>query len=185
MPFSQWTSAALLLSGVVAAAKYEEYILAPRSRTLYPANVHGFNGSISGTDSLIGSTGGEAVFDGISAVTYDFGKNIAGFVTLQIGDVDEDQFIGLTYTESSLWISNISSDATEDAGMDEPYWFQPTEGGNFTTDKDHGRGGFRYLTLVHNTTQSNRSQSTSRPCLIMMRARSPTTQATSIVMMSC
>lgn len=161
MPFSQLTGAVLLLSGVAAAAKYEEYILAPRSRTLYPAKVHGFNGSISGTDTLIGSDGGEAVFDGVSAVTYDFGKNIAGLVTLQIGDVDEDQFIGLTYTESSLWISNISSDATEDAGMDEPYWFQPTERGNVTTDQDHARGGFRYLTLVHNTTGSIAVESVS------------------------
>lgn len=152
MSISQLTSTALLLSGLATAAKYEEYILAPRSRTLYPEKVHGFNGSISGTDSLIGSAGGEAVFDGVSAVTYDFGKNIAGLVSLQIGDVDEDQFIGLTYSESSLWISNISCDATEDAGMDEPYWFQPTEGGNYTTDDDHVRGGFRYLTLVHNTT---------------------------------
>jgi hypothetical protein len=154
MPFPQLTSAVLLLCGVATAAKYEEYILAPRSRTLYPANVHGFNGSITGTDSLIGSAGGEAVFDGISAVTYDFGKNIAGLVSLQIGDVDEDQFIGLTYTESSLWISNISCDATEDAGMDEPYWFQPSDGGSYSTDEDHVRGGFRYLTLVHNTTGS-------------------------------
>jgi hypothetical protein len=154
MSISQLTSTVLLLSGLATAAKYEEYILAPRSRTLYPEKVHGFNGSISGTDSLIGSAGGEAVFDGISAVTYDFGKNIAGLVSLQIGDVDEDQFIGLTYSESSLWISNISCDATEDAGMDEPYWFQPTEGGNYTTDEDHVRGGFRYLTLVHNTTGS-------------------------------
>lgn len=161
MPFSQLTGAVLLLSGLAVAAKYEEYILAPRSRTLYPAKVHGFNGSIIGTDTLIGSDGGEAVFDGVSAVTYDFGKNIAGLVTLQIGDVDEDQFIGLTYTESSLWISNISSDATEDAGMDEPYWFQPTEGGNVTTDKDHARGGFRYLTLVHNTTGSIAVESVS------------------------
>ena len=152
MSFSQLTSAVLLLSGAATAAKYEEYILAPRSRTLYPTKVHGFNGTISGTDSLIGSAGGQAVFDGVSAVTYDFGKNIAGLVSLQIGDVDEDQFIGLTYSESSLWISNISCDATEDAGMDEPYWFQPTEGGNYTTDEDHVRGGFRYLTLVHNTT---------------------------------
>ena len=154
MSFSQLTSAVVLLSGVATAAKYEEYILAPRSRTLYPAKVHGFNGSISGTDSLLGSAGGEAVFDGVSAVTYDFGKNIAGLVSLQIGDVDEDQFIGLTYSESSLWISNISCDATEDAGMDEPYWFQPTKGGNYATDEDHVRGGFRYLTLVHNTTGS-------------------------------
>jgi hypothetical protein len=116
---SQIITAASLLSGLAAAAKYEEYILAPRSRTLHPAKVHGYNGSISGTESLIGDAGGQAVFDGVSAVTYDFGINIAGFVTLQIGDVDEDQSIGLTYTESSLWISNISSDATQDAGMDD------------------------------------------------------------------
>jgi hypothetical protein len=161
MPSSQLVNAILLLSGVVTAAKYEEYILAPRSRTLYPAKVHGFNGSISGADTLIGSAGGDAILDGVSAVTYDFGKNIAGLVTLQIGKVDEDQFIGLTYTESSLWISNISSDATQDAGMDEPYWFQPTEGGNYMTDRDHERGGFRYLTLVHNTTGSIAVESVS------------------------
>jgi hypothetical protein len=139
---SQLIGAVSLLSGLATAAKYEEYILAPRSRTIYPAKVHGYNGSISGTDSLIGDAGGQAVFDGVSAVTYDFGINIAGFVTLKIGDVDEDQSIGLTYTESSLWISNISSDATEDAGMDEPYWF-------------------RYLTLVHNTTGSITVESVS------------------------
>lgn len=161
MSLSLLTSAALLLCGTARAAKYQDYILAPSSRTLYPAKVHGFNGSISGTETLIGSTGGDAVFDGVSAVTYDFGKNIAGLVTLQIGDVDADQFIGLAYSESSLWISNISSDATEDAGMDEPYWFQPTEGGNFTTDSDHTRGGFRYLTLVHNTTGNIAVQSIS------------------------
>lgn len=158
---SQLIGTASLLSGLAAASKYEEYILAPRSRTIYPAKVHGYNGSISGTESLLGSDGGQAVFDGVSAVTYDFGKNIAGFVTLQIGDVDQDQFIGLTYTESSLWISNISSDATEDAGMDEPYWFSPEQSGNYTTDQDHGRGGFRYLTLVHNTTGSIAVESVS------------------------
>lgn len=38
--------------------------------------------------------------------------------------------------------------------MDAPYWFQPTEPGTYTTDSDHARGGFRYLTLVHNTTGS-------------------------------
>lgn len=89
------------------------------------------------------------------------GKNIAGHVSLQIGNVDEDQFIGLTFTESSLWISNISCDATQDAGMDEPYWFQPTDAGNYTTDSDHERGGFRYLTLVHNTTGSIAVESVS------------------------
>lgn len=161
MTISQLTRATLLLSGAVVAAKYDEYILAPRSRTLHPTKVHGFNGSISGTERLLGGSEGEAIFDGVSAVTYDFGINIAGLVTLQIGDVDDDQFIGLTYTESSLWISNISSDATQDAGMDEPYWFSPEEAGNYTTDKQHERGGFRYLTLVHNTTGSIAVESVS------------------------
>lgn len=71
-PLSRLSGGLLILSGVVAAAKYEEYILAPRSRTLHPVKVHGFNGSISGTESLTGSSGGEAIFDGVSAVTYDF-----------------------------------------------------------------------------------------------------------------
>lgn len=70
-PSSRWING-LVLSGAVAAAKYEEYILAPTSRTLYPAKVHGSNGTISGAESLIGSSGGEAVFDGVAAVTYDF-----------------------------------------------------------------------------------------------------------------
>jgi hypothetical protein len=87
-------------------------------------------------------------------LTHSKGKNIAGIVSLQIGNADADQFIGLTYTESSLWISNISSDATEDSGMDEPLWFQPTEAGIVSVSHEHERGGFRYLTLVHNTTGS-------------------------------
>lgn len=71
-PLSKLSGGLLMLSSAAAAAKYEEYILAPRSRTLYPVKVHEFNGTISGTDSLTGSSGGEAVFDGVSAVTYDF-----------------------------------------------------------------------------------------------------------------
>ena len=70
-PSSRWING-LVLSGAVAAAKYEEYILAPTSRTLYPVSVHGSNGTVSGAESLTGSSGGEAVFDGIAAVTYDF-----------------------------------------------------------------------------------------------------------------
>lgn len=79
-------------------------------------------------------------------------QNIAGLVTLQIGDVDEDQYIGLTYSESSLWVTSVGSDGTADAGLDEILWFQPNEAGNYTVDRDHERGAFRYLTLVHNTT---------------------------------
>lgn len=73
-------------------------------------------------------------------------------MTLQIGNVDADQYIGLTYTESSLWISGEGCDGTADAGIDEALWFQPTAAGEYTVDRDHERGGFRYLSLIHNVT---------------------------------
>ena len=79
-------------------------------------------------------------------------------MSLQIGDVEEDQYIGLTYTESSLWISGEGCDATADAGIDEALWFHVTGPGNYTVERKHERGGFRYLSLLHNTTGSTEVQ---------------------------
>lgn len=144
----------LLVAGLTTAAQYEQYILAPDSRTLNPASVYKVNGTVNNAESLIGGSDGNAVFDGPSSVTLDFGKNIAGVVTLQIGNVDDDQYIGLTYTESSLWISGDGSDGTADAGLDETLWFAPSSSGDYTVSRDHERGAFRYLSLIHNTTGS-------------------------------
>ena len=66
--------ASLLLSSLVFAARYEQYILAPTSRTLHPASVYNVNGSVSDAESLTGNAPGSALFKGPSAVTYDFGK---------------------------------------------------------------------------------------------------------------
>ena len=130
---------------------YDEYILAPRSRTLHPVYVHNTNGSVSNPDSLTGLNG-SSVFDGIAATSYDFGINIAGIVSLNIGSVsDSSQYIGVTFSESSYWVSNASSDATADAGKDETLWFHVTEPGRYTAPREKERGGFRYMTLVHNS----------------------------------
>ncbi|PNS15835.1 hypothetical protein CAC42_4287 [Sphaceloma murrayae] len=138
------------------AAKYEEYILAPSSRTLHPVSIWQgkINGTVLGAESIAGDGPGSATFQDTSAVTYDFGKNIAGLVTLQIGATDPDQFIGFTYSESSLWISGEGSDATQDSGIDEIIGFYPTGPGTYTVSREHERGGFRYLSLIHNTTGS-------------------------------
>lgn len=148
------TAAVLLCSSLAAAAKYDEYILAPASRSLHPTAVHNVNGTVDGADSLTGEETGSAIFQGESVVTYDFGINIAGVVTLTVGDVDSSQYIGLTYTESSLWITSEGSDGTADAGLDEILWFQPTGPGDYTVSREHERGGFRYLSLQHNSTGS-------------------------------
>ncbi|KAK5128631.1 hypothetical protein LTR08_003952 [Meristemomyces frigidus] len=146
----------VLLAGVAAAAgPYSEYILAPSSRILHPVSVYKVNGTVTGAETLLDGSNngtGSATFDGISSVTYDFGKNIAGVASLRIGDVDADQFIGLTYTESSLWISGEGCDATADAGIDEALWFDPTGPGEYSVSREHERGGFRYLSVIHNTT---------------------------------
>lgn len=134
------------------ALPYEEYILAPRSRTLHPVAVHNSNGSVSNPESLTRSNG-SSVFDGNAATSYDFGINIAGVVSLTVGSVsDSSQYIGVTFSESSYWVSNASSDATADAGKDETLWFHVTAPGRYTAPREKERGGFRYMTLVHNST---------------------------------
>jgi hypothetical protein len=143
-----------LVQPIVATIPYSEYILAPTSRTVYPASVHKVNGSVTNADSLAGSPHGSAIFNGISSVTFDYSKNIAGVVSVTVGTSSSpDAFIGLTYTESSLWINGQASDATADAGLDEVLWLPVGKGpGTYTVDRIHERGAFRYLSLVSNTT---------------------------------
>jgi hypothetical protein len=136
------------------ASPYEQYILAPKSRTLYPVSVHSSNGSVRDPESLTSSSG-SSVFTDEAATAYDFGINIAGLFTLTIGSVNgSDQHIGVTFSESLLWVSNRSSDATADAGKDETLWFRINGTGRYTAPREKERGAFRYMTLVHNSTGS-------------------------------
>jgi hypothetical protein len=147
---------ALLITSALAwvvHGKYDEYILAPSSRTLYPSSVYTINGTVDNADSLCGSSPGSASFQDWSSVAYDYSKNIGGIVSVTVGATsDFSQFIGVAFSESSLWISGNWSDATADAGNDEILWWQITEPGVYTFEPKYERGGFRYLTLVHNTT---------------------------------
>jgi hypothetical protein len=73
---------------------------------------------------LTGQANGYAVFQGISSVAFDYGKNIAGVVSVTVGTSSSPgALIGLTYTESSLWVNGQASDATADAGLDEVLGF--------------------------------------------------------------
>jgi hypothetical protein len=150
--------AALLLGPLMVAASsgvpYEQYILAPKSRNLIPVSVHSVNGSVANAKSLTQSSGDGATFRGVSSVTYDFGKNVAGLVSLDVGHASSSSaFLGVTFCESSLYISNQASDGTADAGLDTPLWFPVGKGaGEYTPEEKYLRGGFRYLTVVSNTT---------------------------------
>jgi hypothetical protein len=145
----------VLFFSFTRAIPYDQYILAPSSRTLHPISVYKVNGTVTGAESVTEGNSGSVVFQDDSAVTYVYAKNIAGIVSINISSVsDVNQYIGLTFSESSLWISGLYSDATADAGRDEALWFHVTGPGVYTVDAEHERGGFKYLSLVHNSTGS-------------------------------
>jgi hypothetical protein len=155
--------APLLLVPLACAARvpYEQYILAPGSRDLIPVSVHQVNGSVTNAKALTRSSGGDTTFHGLSSVTYDFGKNVAGMVSLEVGSSSSSSAIlGVTFSESSLYVSSEASDATAGAGLDAPLWFSVGQGaGKYTPEEKYQRGAFRYLTVVSNTTASVSLQS--------------------------
>jgi hypothetical protein len=145
-------SSVFLLASATSAIPYEQYILAPKSRTLRPVSVHSTYGSVIFPEALTANSSPNSLasFTGQSSISFDFGINIAGIVSLDVASTsDTNQSIGVTFSESSLWISNASSDATADAGKDETLWFNLTGPGRYTAPRDKERGGFRYMTLVH------------------------------------
>ncbi|ETS79712.1 hypothetical protein PFICI_09565 [Pestalotiopsis fici W106-1] len=144
-----------LLTSAAAEVQFGEYILAPSTRTLSPVSVRQTGGDVQAAEALVDpSSQSSTTLNGPdSYVTLDFGKNIAGSVAFSIDSLEgDDEYIGITFTESSEWISAETCDATQDEGVDLPLWFNLTGTGLYEADKAHQRGGFRYLTVVHNAT---------------------------------
>ena len=136
-----------------SAVRYEQYILTPPSRTLYPSSVYNVNGTVNNAKGLVNAMEA-ATFTGPSAVTYDFGKNIAGIVSFDFNTSTgaQNQYVGVSFTESSLWINSNGCDAMADAGIDQALWFQVSGTGHRQASKEHQRGGSRYLSVYHNST---------------------------------
>lgn len=141
----------LLFATAVAAVPYQQYMLAPPSRTLRPVSVRLQNGSASSATALLErhiALGKGLTLDTFkSSVTYDFGKNVAGWANFNT--TSSGGAVGFTFTESSLWISADASDATADAGLDAPLGFDITGARHYAAPTDRERGAFRYLTVVN------------------------------------
>jgi hypothetical protein len=78
--------------------------------------VFSVSGTVTGAESLLEPNGSAvATISGSnSSVPYDFGLNVAGRVSFTVGgNVSvSGETLGLTYSESSLWVSSVESDAT-------------------------------------------------------------------------
>ncbi|KAH8750512.1 alpha-L-rhamnosidase A precursor [Diaporthe sp. PMI_573] len=149
-----------LLFGAAHAIPFSEYILAPSSRTVYPVAVYQVGGTVDNAEGLVGGADTTVTISGTSAgaqnssVTLDFGRNIAGQVSLTSpGAGDPSSAIWLTFSESSMWVSSYGSDAISDDGLDAPIPLSVGGGpGTYAVERKYARGGFRYLTLVNNGT---------------------------------
>ncbi|KAI0735418.1 bacterial alpha-L-rhamnosidase domain protein [Earliella scabrosa] len=143
------------VAATVTAVPYQQYILAPSSRSVRPTAVFRQHGAVTSPNALLDAktpSGRGLVLGGFnSSVTYDFGKNIAGLVNLDIRS--RKGSVGVTFSESSLWVSSAACDATADAGLDAPLVFNITRPGIYEAPPDKERGAFRYLTVVNTGTE--------------------------------
>ncbi|PIL35419.1 hypothetical protein GSI_02146 [Ganoderma sinense ZZ0214-1] len=141
----------LFAVGAAAAVPYQEYILAPSSRTIRPTAVYLRSGSVSSEAALLDSgvsSGGRLTLGAFnSSVTYDFGKNIAGWVNFNT--TSDGGSLGVTFSESSLWVSSEACDGTRGIILDAPMVFNITGAGHYAAPTIMERGAFRYLTLVN------------------------------------
>ena len=153
MPFLLATL--LLALGAAATAPYQEYILAPSSRTIRPTSVYLSSGSLSSENVLLDgqvSSGRSLTLEEFnSSVTYDFGKNVAGWVNFNT--TSSGGSVGFTFSESSLWISSEACDATAST-LDAPLVFNISGAGQYSAPLEKQRGAFRYMTIVNLGTDS-------------------------------
>ena len=142
-----------LALGAAAAVPYDKYILAPSSRTIRPTSVYLSSGSLSSEHTLLDgqAASGEsltlAAFN--SSVTYDFGKNVAGWINFNT--TSSNGSVGFTFAESSIWVSSETCDATLAQGetLDAQLVFNITGAGQYSPPLQRQRGGFRYVTVVN------------------------------------
>lgn len=155
---SQWTP----LAAATTQVQFSEYILAPTSRVISPASIYQTGGNVGNAAALLTTSAAETQsnqstsFAGNgSYVTLDFGKNVAGRVVFNVDSISgSSDSIGFTFSESSMYISAQYCDAVTDHVFDLPQWFNDTTPGHYEAGHDFQRGAFRYLTIVHNTTET-------------------------------
>jgi len=152
-----------LLSLAAAATPFDDYILAPSSRLLFPVSVYNTSGTVTDQGTVLnGATDGSLTLtDEGSSVSYDFGKNIAGWVSVFVTETEGEHNLTVGFSESSTYVSYDRGDTSasvcdvsrallrnfSDSLQPDVLSFAVNTAGNYTASFEYQRGGFRYLTL--------------------------------------
>jgi len=127
------------------------YNFAPASRTVNGVAIYTSSGTVLNAANFL-SGGTTRLAGNGSSVVVDFGKEVAGIVTMGFaGASDSAQQIGLAFSESSLYIGPISDRSNSGYGADGAIYADVSGAGTYTMPANKTRGGFRYLTLFLNS----------------------------------
>ncbi|EIW56811.1 Six-hairpin glycosidase [Trametes versicolor FP-101664 SS1] len=134
------------------AGPWDAFNFAPKSRTVYPTAVKVTHGGVRNANALV--TKGAATLSGNGSwLALDFGVEVGGLVSLNFGKVTSRSSIALSFTESPMFISPLTSDDSSypsanmsfDGVLHVP---APLPTGFWTQPAAMLRGGYRYLTIV-------------------------------------
>ncbi|KZT65105.1 glycoside hydrolase family 78 protein [Daedalea quercina L-15889] len=144
---------ALCASGTTLSGPWDAFNLAPESKTTYAHTAYIVTGTVEDADNLANNTGSATLVGNGSFVTLDFGYEVGGIVSLTVDNATSSSSLALSFTESSLYISPLTSDdsAVQDANMSYDGVLPipaPLETGLWTAPDYRLRGGFRFLTVV-------------------------------------
>ncbi|MFC9614589.1 trehalase family glycosidase [Streptomyces sp. NPDC056938] len=144
------TAPGAAFSGALPSAArhpWDVYNYSPQSRTLKPVAIHSTVGSV--TDASAALSGKSTRLSGTgSAVTFDFGKDVSGLVTLHFAASDGPQRVGLAFNESSQYVGTTSDASTGGPRSRDGALYADVDGATtYTMPAKNLRGGFRYLTV--------------------------------------
>ena len=128
------------------AEVWDQYNLAPASRTVRPVSVFKTNGNVINPANVL--TGQATAIVGSGAyITLDFGKEVGGYITLTFAAAsDANQSVGLAFSESSLYVG-VDSDRSSGGNPDGALTAAVPGASTYTVPRPFLRGGFRYLTV--------------------------------------
>lgn len=141
------TAGAPRVAAPAKAQPWEDYVLAPSSRTLRPEGVHVSSGSVDDPQGAYGR--GVMVLEEDGQVTLDFGLNVGGILNLTFGEVSgESPRVGIAFSETAKYVGRESEASTGGPrGRDGTIWVDAVAGETWTAPPELLRGAFRYVTL--------------------------------------
>ncbi len=136
--------------GTKASAPWDKYNLSPAGRTVTAKSVYRRTGNATGS---IPSAGHPITLTGTgSSVTLDFGEEVGGLITLHpASTTPAGQRLGLAFTESSQYVGPSSDASNGGSGPDGAIYADLVPGQSWTMPAASLRGGFRYLTVLADT----------------------------------